>query len=460
MIKGYLTLYLSMVLSIFLVFILLVLSGAMRNAGRVKIECVVDIGCNSVLGEFHRELLSQYDLFFIDTSYGGADGNIKNTQGHLQEYIRKNIEGNSDAPGSGWNKLTLKEASIYEVTSAAQNQGKAVYNQAIYYMEEMNKEDIFNNIRGNINAAQALDNRAGMEGWRALQEQLAAVSLPIIYDENGKAKEVALENPADIIFDMSQSDILYQTDRDITQHPSYRILEGTYHSENSNTGTFQEEKNNLFEGYLFEKCGYYGNKKEQSLLQYQIEYLIEGQASDLDNMRKIAERIFHIRFNDNLRCIENDAGRYHEAETMALSLHAVGLMPELKEAVIKSLIYACAYLESIGDVKAILSGEKIPINKNINEIQARVKDILNKNIPNIQGQSGFSYYEHLFFFVAMSESERLNVRLMNLMEMDIRITPGNGGFEIKQCIESFKVKVKMEDQFFQTYEINRKYGYY
>ena len=29
----------------------------------------------------------------------------------------------------------------------------------------------------------------------------------------------------------------------------------------------------LFLAYLFEKCGFYGNLKEDSLLQYQIEYL-------------------------------------------------------------------------------------------------------------------------------------------------------------------------------------------
>ena len=34
------------------------------------------------MAEYHRELLKQYDLLFVDTSYGGSHPEIANTEAH------------------------------------------------------------------------------------------------------------------------------------------------------------------------------------------------------------------------------------------------------------------------------------------------------------------------------------------------------------------------------------------
>ena len=64
--KGSLTVYLSLSLSLILSFVLTVIEGARISVIRMEAECVADIGMNSVLAEFHRELLEQYDLLFVD----------------------------------------------------------------------------------------------------------------------------------------------------------------------------------------------------------------------------------------------------------------------------------------------------------------------------------------------------------------------------------------------------------
>ena len=70
---GYLTVFLTLILSVMLSLCLLLVLGARENTRRMEIECVTDIGMNNILAEYHRELLQQYDLFFIDTSYGTAN---------------------------------------------------------------------------------------------------------------------------------------------------------------------------------------------------------------------------------------------------------------------------------------------------------------------------------------------------------------------------------------------------
>ena len=47
--------------------------------------------------------------------------------------------------------------------------------------------------------------------------------------------------------------------------------------------------------YLFEKCGYFHQKKEKMRLKYQIEYLLYGKNSDLKNLEEVLEDILHIR---------------------------------------------------------------------------------------------------------------------------------------------------------------------
>ena len=82
--KGYITVFLSLSLALLLSLVFTVIEGARISAIRMKFECVADIGMNSVLAEYHRELLKQYDLLFVDTSYGGGTASIGNTEAHLR----------------------------------------------------------------------------------------------------------------------------------------------------------------------------------------------------------------------------------------------------------------------------------------------------------------------------------------------------------------------------------------
>ena len=80
--RGYITVFLSLSLTLILSLVFTVIEGARISAIRMKFECVADIGMNSVLAEYHRELLEQYDLLFVDTAYGSSHPDIANTEAH------------------------------------------------------------------------------------------------------------------------------------------------------------------------------------------------------------------------------------------------------------------------------------------------------------------------------------------------------------------------------------------
>ena len=66
--RGYITVFLSLSLTLILSLVFTVIEGARISAIRMKFECVTDIGMNSVLAEYHRELVKQYNIFAIDAS--------------------------------------------------------------------------------------------------------------------------------------------------------------------------------------------------------------------------------------------------------------------------------------------------------------------------------------------------------------------------------------------------------
>lgn len=68
--NAYLTVFLALSMTVILSLCLTLIEGARTNGARFMTEYAMDVGMNSILAEYHRELLKQYDVFFVDTSYG------------------------------------------------------------------------------------------------------------------------------------------------------------------------------------------------------------------------------------------------------------------------------------------------------------------------------------------------------------------------------------------------------
>ena len=87
--KGYLTVFLAMSLSILTGFILLLTGSAVKNAEKVRFESAVDTGMNAVLSEFHIGLLERYGLIYVDASYLGSKPSIANVEARLKYYVEE-----------------------------------------------------------------------------------------------------------------------------------------------------------------------------------------------------------------------------------------------------------------------------------------------------------------------------------------------------------------------------------
>lgn len=475
--RGYLTVYLSLSLALILSLVLTMVEGARLSTVRMEAECAGDIAMNSVLAEFHRELLEQYDLLFVDMSYGTGTCRIENSAGHLRTYMQKNFTGQEDSlfPVRDWLSLTVDKAAIKEYSLASDDGGNVMKAQALVYMKGTSAEGAAAGILEQIGEVQSLglDTRNIAEERNSIQGQIDEVELPTKEDENGEQKEISLDNPADKVNEARSSLLLSlllgeesagisgaaaDTDQYISHRermkgsgppPGYRQPDGAVNQL-------------LFDAYLFDKCGWYGNEMKKSLLKYQIEYIIAGNGSDMKNLEKIAERLLAWREVANVIYILSDSAKCAEAEALALTLTAVLQVPALAEPVKYSILFAWAFLESMYDVRSLLKGGKVPIMKTSADWKTGIGQVagFSGNAPEGEtGGQGLDYKDYLRIMLYLEQGEAKNMRAMDIMEMDIRQTPGNSRFRMDGCFDSFLSELSVESGFGYRFEIQKRYSY-
>lgn len=477
---GYLTVYLSLSLALILSFILTMVEGARLHAVRMEAECISDIGMNSVLAEFHRELLEQYDLLFVDMSYGTPSAIIENSSEHLRSYMEHNCKGMGSRdsyglfPSRDWLALSVDKAVIREYSLASDYNGDVMKRQALEYMKDTSVEGKVIDVLGLADevGSLGLDTRDIAAERDSIQEQINETEIPAQVDEEGEEYEVSLDNPADSVNASRGGFSLRTVLGGDTSISGAVIRPGDYISRRAartGAGTrpdFQEPSgladDLLFDNYLFEKCGYFGKEKEQSLLKYQIEYLIYGESSDLENLERTVKRLLLWREVANVIYIFSDSAKCGQAEAAALALTAVMLVPQLKDLVKYSILFAWAYVESIQDVKSLMHGDKVPLMKTGADWKTSLSDLLRftGNVPGgTTGGRGLGYEEYLRIMLCMESAERKNMRVMDIMEMDIRQTPGNAHFCMDACFDSYMAEISISSAFGYHCEIKRRYGY-
>ena len=70
-----------------------------------------------------------------------------------------------------------------------------------------------------------------------------------------------------------------------------------------------------------------------------------------------------------------------------------------------------------------------------------------------------AYKDFLYSFIFFENKKKCNMRLMDVMEMDIRLTNGNAHFRMNDQIYQLKARVNVSGSYGYGYEITRSYSY-
>ena len=209
-------------------------------------------------------------------------------------------------------------------------------------------------------------------------------------------------------------------------------------------GTMKEKDNGagdtiFFNLYLIDKFGNAANKKKNTVLDYEMEYLLGGKASDKDNLEYVIGRIRILRFAVNYGYLLTDKDMQMEVDTLATTLSAVFLSPEIRPVIKHALLLAWAYGESLTDVKTLLAGKKVPAVKSKESWNLTLDSLLelskNRSIPEgKETEEGNSYEQYLQMMLVLKSKEELSMRALDLVEMNLRSGMEKTFFRADACV--------------------------
>ncbi len=472
--KGYLTVYLSLSIMMILSLILALFQGARIGAVKMKTEAVADIAMNSVLAEYSRELYEQYSLLMVDTSYGTGNPSIVNTEEHLRYYAQKNFErpiGGAITGASTIFSMYCRDAHITGSSFAMDNAGAVLNRQILAYMGSEPIEGALTDVYENVEVitGNALDTTDVEAMAEANQAEIDAIEIPPIINDDGEEEEVALGNPADGV--NSQKSIgalplavkdtskISTAAADLSQYASHREL-------NKGTGLMDDNdismtEKLLIDQYYYEKCSRYGAELDKSLLKYQLEYLIYGESSDYENLNRMATELLFWREASNMMYLFSCQEKVGEADIAASVLTAVLLVPELKDLVKYSILFAWTFAESISDLNILFSGGRVPILKSDSTWKLGFGSMLffRDHLGGGDLGEGLYYKDYVRARLFMTGSEKKTMRMADIIEMDIRKTAGNAEFKLDHCLDVFRAEILIGSSFGYDAKIERVYGY-
>lgn len=471
---GYLTIFLSLVLTVLLSLCLALIVSARESTRRMTAEYVTDIAMNNVLAEYHRELLEQYDLFFVDTSYGTEAASYENTEARLEEYAAYNL-GDEGLFLPFLYRDTLKmeaeEVNIEELSVATDQEGKVLRRQAVEVMREKVGITYLEKISEWLTVVDAyeLDSRDILAEEKAASEELMEWDGAILETAAGE-KELSVEVPGEEIVSMWESGILNFVVEDVTELSGRKVGGDAYVSERELlTGTGLPDVTEfgdgwleqlLFHEYIMKYTGRYGQEKAEGLLQYQTEYILCGHHSDLDNLKSMVYRLLAFRAAADTVYLLSDKEKMNLVQGIASVLAVLLGVPDLDDLFKTILTLVWAMAESMYDVEQLLKGNRIPLLKTKKDWHYDIGAILDFSwISGDDEGSGLCYEEYQRIFLCLQSKKTTTLRLMDIMEMDIRQTAGNRYFRMDGCVDSLKAAFQYRTRDEHCYIVTRRYGY-
>ena len=199
-------------------------------------------------------------------------------------------------------------------------------------------------------------------------------------------------------------------------------------------------KNILVNEYAMKKFTKYQSFKDHCL-DYEIEYIIAGKASDKDNLSDVVNKIILIREALNFMYLLTDSQKKAEAYTLAVTLVGASGVPVLITATKWLILGLWAYAESIVDVRDLLEEKSIPLIKSKTTFKLTLENLLSLNLD-VQSQNhagGTIYTDYLrLLLYSGNKCEKYN-RMMNLIEM--RQYAKGIDFEMSECVYGLACEV-------------------
>ena len=214
---------------------------------------------------------------------------------------------------------------------------------------------------------------------------------------------------------------------------------------NSKESIIDKTKNAvLLNEYLLDYMPNYTTKDIESE-RYDLEYILAGKKSDKENLSAVAQRLILLRQAMNYMYLVTDTEKKMVAREMAMTVLGAASATVVAVPVVTTLILmAWSYAEAVSDVKALLSGKKIPLMKtkeswNLSlETATAGKEAWGEASENQKGLDYKGYSRILLYLQAK------DIKLYRSLDMmQVHACEENPDFRIKNCIYRLEATAKV-----------------
>ncbi len=446
-------------------------------ASRAQIAGALDIGMYSLFAQYDQELLENYELFYLDGSFGSGSLNMGRMYDVVSAYMEPVLEQN-------FTELELESGGWTGYQLATDDSGASFYRQAVEAERLLLADQGIQLLLGKVQSQTATareqeqmqesrDKESILEQYDTEIQKAAEASEETEFTNEEPAAPPAdlQENPIDVIRRIQKMGILElvleqpQKVSGLHVEPG-ELLSGRSQNQGMPMGREAVQEGTadglLFQEYLLNKCGNFLQPGNGSLA-YQTEYILFGEHSDVENLKKTVNRILLLREGANLIHLYSDGEKSAQAGTLASGIAAAFLIP-VAEPVIRLAILACwAFGESILDVRELLAGGKIALVKDKSSWQLSLE-----NLPKLlehldsdrkEAENGLTYQDYLRILLFMQGKEEKLERGMDMVECSVRAMEGKQNFRLDCCIAAAEISVDVRAGMQKSFTGIRAYTY-
>ena len=398
--RGQITVFLSLLFLVLMMSFLFIVEGVISYSASSLGEDAVKGAGESIMANYDRELFKNYHLFFLDPREKTAvdeDGlylkhEIREWMKYREEKeIAKVLEDiiRNTKKNDGERKECQEEVDSAE-TDVKKEQDEEVNQET---KEETNKKDTESDLKGDVD--KNTDNVEDMKpDEKAASEEIEPVSEETL-KERSNWKEIKgtlqlLMRTGILFYAAEHPESLSRQSIPGTNLPSKRVKGSSFDNEQRLLDKMDElsfsslkgiksllsvdismdgrgtlwTKDRYIISYIEDCFSFYGgsDKKDNALL-YEVEYLISGKNSDIDNLKRVANYILLLRFINNYIFTGKDTQMKTHINTMASAITGVMGMPQTMKAVQVLIRMAISYGESLLELHTLFSGGEVPLIK-------------------------------------------------------------------------------------------------
>lgn len=431
--KASITVFLTLLLLLSASFFFALLETARIKGLGTKADIVSDAALESVFAEYQKEIYENYGLLMLDCAYGSGNFAIENVEKRLQEKNLNNLKQSEkefyginlmECKIPGYQLLTDDGGKVFRHLAAQTAKREALVQEVDDFAEEIQQKENLEQENGTVEERLEEANKTIEEVEQAKNTENTEEK---VGDISAQKPQEEVKNPIEDANQWKKSAVLSLVVRDESQLSNKAIaLEHTLEHRQKETGNLPVQGAILeelwFVKYLETHMGSYRQISSNHALDYEWEYILNGESSDRDNLKETVKSLIMIREIANMGYLIQDQQKCIEAEELAVALMGWSMNPPVVDATKWGILAAWAYSESILDVRALLEGRRIAWIKNAEQWTTGI----NQTGEAVDGfamakdcENGWDYLKYLQFLICMKKDSAVNYRSMDIIEVNI-----------------------------------------